>query len=698
MADAEQERGRMAAILEQLELDKRELEVTNAKTVEENRALLDQLENLNNAVAESDSQVKTLTATLHSTRAELERVVVLAARTEQLERQLIQLEMDQADLHESLETSELEGRSAVQRWRDSERTIIDLQFQVDKIEQEAQDERERHVEIVGRMERRIAVENELGTAAGRLKSAAAARGTYPDKGGTNVVSHFVKDILQDNANLQLGIVELRDMLHSSNEEVEKLREQLLLHQPLEQESTAGRRTPALQHELSPETLQKVSQEVHVHHHYHAPATPEPAGRSRTPVQRRVKKKRNVISSGIFTPPSKMSGSATPLTAIRHGESSSASTILSQTSVTIPQHVSAHKRWANLSNGTTASILSPASPRSPYMSSNRTSSVFERVYSDAGMDSTRPTSPESNDPGSPLFVPVGVRTLPELTSRSYSTPSAFQLKAPPPTAILIPTSASIPEHPVDEMQPASNESSTPPSSAHPTSQEGSDSENSNFPPTPSHIPVIRRATSHESLLSVSGMDIHTLRHRPSQLLTPSSSYYSLTTPILSATNAVAARPSLLATNAPSKTRSLLSEIAAERRAAAPTPKPPALRETLGKAVGGWVLGRWGVAPAPSAISASSPSSSSHESRSTPSVTNVLSSDAVVPKTQTLDVPKATKPMLVPAKKLPLRPAGVNQEGGLSWVLAMDRERERTNWMGMIAKRVDEDALRESLVDG
>jgi len=46
------------------------------------------------------------------------------------------------------------------------------------------------------------------------------------------------------------------------------------------------------------------------------------------------------------------------------------------------------------------------------------------------------------------------------------------------------------------------------------------------------PMHRRAASHDSLMSISGMDIHTLSHRPSQLLTGQSSRSFSMMPIFS----------------------------------------------------------------------------------------------------------------------------------------------------------------------
>jgi DNA repair exonuclease SbcCD ATPase subunit len=196
VADSERERKHMIQTIETLEKGKMELEAKNAETIKANRDLLDQLEQLNGTAAESDTHIQALEDTLRSTEAELERLSSLAARTQLLERQLIDLEREQSQLQSSLDAKSVDERTAIQRWKVAERTIIDLQDQIDRIEREAREERQRHVEVVARMERRMAVEGELSTAAARLK----AKAGHDKGGGTNVVSHFVKDILHDNAN------------------------------------------------------------------------------------------------------------------------------------------------------------------------------------------------------------------------------------------------------------------------------------------------------------------------------------------------------------------------------------------------------------------------------------------------------------------------------------------------------------------
>ncbi|KAJ4337752.1 hypothetical protein N0V87_004500 [Didymella glomerata] len=219
VADSERERRQMMANIERLESEKLELEAKNARTIKENRNLLDQLEQLNESVCSSDAQIQALQDTLRSTEDELQRLASLTARTQLLEAQLFDLEREQSRLQHNLDTKTIEERTAMQRWQKAERTLGDLQDQIDRIEREAREERDRHVEVVARMERRMAVEGELGAAAARLKAKAGQ-----EKGGSTVVSHFVKDILLDNANLQHGILELREMLVNSNEEVERLRD------------------------------------------------------------------------------------------------------------------------------------------------------------------------------------------------------------------------------------------------------------------------------------------------------------------------------------------------------------------------------------------------------------------------------------------------------------------------------------------
>lgn len=662
VADSERERRQMTATIEGLEKEKMELEERNAQTIKANRDLLDRLEQLNEAVAASDAQVQALTDTLHSTEEEIQRLSSLAARTQALERQLIDLEREQSQLQSTLETSIGDERTAVQRWRRAEKTIADLQDQIDRIEKEAREERERHVEIVARMERRMAVDGELATAAGRLKAKAG-----PEKGGTNIVSHFVKDILLDNANLQHGILELREMLLNSNEEVERLREQLRVHQPVSpMETTDNAATPTLQKELGTEPV--FNQELHIHHHYHG-STPK------AQPHRKPKKKRFSLTPTHFTPP----------------DPSTSAAILSQTAVTVPNS----NRWSN------ATTLAPSLPGSPLSMSHR-GSIYDRVFSDVPYDSSRPTSPsDSIDLQSPMFTPSKLFTQddtfrhhrkksqslkpPSLsTIRSTSTPISITAKSSPATAVI---SAVSPANSLANEVFTLSPSLDPQSAIREESEDaslnnaGSESQASPeeiddlvSPMTQIRPPLLRRAASHESLISISGMDIHTLQSRPSQLLSSSPRFASpagggslnpeLTPWIATAT------PHLSRRNLDSSTfnRSLLySSMASQKRNVSASSRKS---EGLGKKVGGWVLGKWGATPAPS-----SPRPDSAKSGETQSSTDT--------------VKKGAKPKEAPIK---LRPPGINQSGPI-WGF-FDVPPTPTK---VVVTDLDADALGEALAE-
>ncbi|KAG9801823.1 hypothetical protein KCU63_g24884, partial [Aureobasidium melanogenum] len=175
VAEAEEQKALMDAEITRMTEEKKELEANNATLIEENRNLLDQLEGLNNAALESDAHTQSLTATLQQTQAELHRLNTLAARTERLEREVEEYEQEQAILHATLAHKTESEKAATLRWQDAERKLAAMESQLERIEREAREDKERHVEIVGRMERQRVVEKELETTPGRLNGAAAAK-------------------------------------------------------------------------------------------------------------------------------------------------------------------------------------------------------------------------------------------------------------------------------------------------------------------------------------------------------------------------------------------------------------------------------------------------------------------------------------------------------------------------------------------
>ena len=588
MAEAEEDRRKMGATVDRLEEEKRVLEASNARTIEENRYLLDQLEELNDTVSNADAQIVSLNTTLQSTMKELDRLTALAAQTSHLEKQLALLESEQHNLLEKIGSKEDSEKSAIQRWKNAERMVNALQEQVERIEREAREDRSRHTEVVARFDRRRMVEKELEDAAGRLKGAAAAKGMGKEE-SSGVISHFVKDILQDNANLQLGIVELRDMLMGSNEEVENLREQMILHQPMfpdvgEATNAGTAKSPFLDNELARTPTIEAVPDFHVHHHYHA----APKDESKKPLLlRRPKKRRNITSPGLRTP---SSGTQTPQTAtsnpFRLATTSSAATILAQTSVTIPpqSHTSHAHNWS----------MSQA-PSSAAVSSIPNSPVFDGM-SDVP-DSSRPTTPGSMCLGSPQFSPRHFKRETEVSdfnlslgqNTSYSISGILHGKSQeeydePHFSVM--DRNTIPEEPEDDslaMRPSTKDMTE------------------EYDPTRLIRPSLHRASSHESLLSSRGLDIPKIRSKPSTRFL-SGSRHSLGTPIssgvaiTSATAATAHRSKApRGFDSKSSYNNLLS-------ASNMSTSPPSVsdKSLLGKrvgALGGWITGRWGVAPMP-----------------------------------------------------------------------------------------------------
>lgn len=497
MADAERDHRDLTARIEQLEMDKRELQAENTRAVEENRVLLDQLEALNTTVHNSDIRIQTLEATLLSSQQAVRRLEGAASRAEELERHVALLEREQVQLQNDLISTESEAVSAVQRWKRAEREITELQGQLERMEKEAKDERERHVEAMSRMERQRQREVELNTAAGRLKGAAAAKSLDKGKNGGSVVSHFLRDLLQDNANLQLGMAELREMLNNSNDEIQALRYQLMHHQPVaEEEATSAVSTlraelqPSQRHENYVDGLSttRLSQEFHIHHHYHVAQKHEP---------RKPKKKR-----GHFTPNSRYSlpGTSTP-SVVSHSHRNSSSTFVRPPST----------RWSLLSDQPSDMAASsvPSSPPSAHEYS-----VFDR-----GPDTDVPSSPTTSiDPMSPTFIRTGhSKRLSEASNRSVSLPSHFMPMSQLPSldASLQPAT---PEPIAEEAhEDATDTHATAEAEIQAPAEESLTEEQG--PPDFSDPsgPRLHRVYSHESIMSLTGgLDIHTLQTRPSQL--------------------------------------------------------------------------------------------------------------------------------------------------------------------------------------
>nr|POE80054.1 hypothetical protein CFP56_08120 [Quercus suber] len=684
VADSERERKAMMVHIDTLEMEKQVLERKNASVIEDNRSLLNQLEALNTESTESDAHVTSLQATLLSAQQELQKLSHLAGRTARLEQELADFEQQQLHWQDSIQAKNESEKAAVRRWQLAEKSLVALQEQFEDIERESRAEKERHAEVVSRMERRHAVESELNSAAGRLKGAAATRTVNRDGGAPNVVSHFVKDILQDNANLQMGIVELREMLQTSNDEVEALRNRLTDQGSMgdpepHQQNPSGKAALAC-NDLREEMSRAASQELHVHHHYHAPTVnpskPAPA--------RRVKKKRY----GSLTS-SHASGYSTPRSSISSGTPSSMATILQQTAVSVPQHVPNRKRLSSLStmsNQTYQSMPGTSGPSSPRSFTNQASSMYDRVFSDVGYESSRPTTPDTEEPGSPVFGATHVKrgSLGSFRTRSAPvvqrggiTPNACR----PALDSIIDASiehlaevdglgaehGAIPEEREDEWEISSSPDLNRSLDDEGTRSVMNDVLDDHFGGVDIYKPTLRRAASHESLLSISGMDIHTLQTRPSQLLTPYGRSFSSQA---SVSGAHAHGMHAATFSRPEDTgHSLLRGVAADQR--------QMNRPSLSKKASGWIFGRWGASPAPTVI-AGDPTAPGTTARPPSVLSSTPSSERAA------DDPQATP------KKPKLRMPGINQAGPIPGFGPEIRVQHAP-----IVRKLDEAALKNAL---
>lgn len=616
MADAEGEHRRLLNNIVALEEERRAIQADNTRIITENRGLGEQLDWLNSTVSDSEAQVNSLAATLQSTEAEMRRVSAAAARAAELENELAKVEAEQAVLQEGLVTARDGEKAAVQRWKRSEATLRELQAQVEQMEREASDERERHAELVQRLERRRTVERELDGAAGRLKGAAAA--AAHEVGRQPVVSRFVRDILQDNANLQISITEMRDLLENSHQEVQGLRDEVLRgsRPGTAEQSHDGegdgetRMSPALPRRLSQELDNVTSPEYHIHHHYHPKEGPRL-------LARRMNKKRRSVGF-----PAKLHSAAH----LRNSSTSSNSTILTQASAT-----PSSRRWSYQTPATDSMASSPNSVCRP-------ASIFDH---ERNLDS------ESTSPESAAFLSPVIRHQKQ-----------GSLDSPLPDTL---------DRVIDDelaglnMFLPWNERSVP---AIPEEHEDLSASFVDRPRTPHDL--VRRK-SHDSLFSVAGMDIHTpiRQSRPSR-----SNRYNkrrnlscggelLSTPPVIATTTITADGQAPSKPSEQSSRKLLESVAGTGNNATTTTatpvEPPSRKPSLSRRVGGWVRGKWGNG------SVDPPTAAAVAASTTSTVPSASVSGSITTQSQASE-DRPTTPNLPQGYPIGLfRDAGVNQKG-------------------------------------
>lgn len=735
MASAERDRVDMQTRIEQLETDKRSLEAENARTIEENRALLDQLEQLNNIAVDAETRMRSLEATLQSSQQSIRRLEGAEARAADMERHIGLLEAEQATLQNTLIGTESEARSAMQRWRKAERGVNDLQEQLERIERETREERERHVEVLDRMERQRTMERELNTAAGRLKGAAASKTLHEGRAGGSVVSHFVRDLLQDNASLQLGMAELREMLMNSNDEIQQLREQLMFHQPVEGETSA---TSTLRAELEPEEAASperpkptatISQELHIHHHYHVTKPAEP---------KKPKKKRQIINPGIFAPLNTTFSSPQSGGHWQLSQGSPAPAVVSHAPRDSLSTAAPSTRWSVFSQA--PSDFAPSSvPSSPI--SNARGSVFEH----GNYDPSTPVSPiTSVDPLSPAWTRQHRKRNSDMSTRNFHTPMSMFLGDLPehdsrPDTPVSPGSRPSTKPPVHEDLSSPDASDNIPelTIAGPTTDDSTEASTStstadhqdeafrNTSLSPSFDNAfqddgmlrrrLHRAGSHESVISLSGgLDIHTLKDRPSQLSIRLLGAASADTGLSS----VSARPTISRGHAEGKRSSMVlrenlvglpTSRTSNRAVTGPVASSPlasrgAQRQSsamgLGKLVG-WRP--WASSGSQGSTSSAAPSERSRSMSPNPAPqqqqTQSDSTGSPIQIAKNRAETSTAQQKLLKEKAFSPRPPGINQPGAIPGFQEYWASHQRRGPPTQVTPAaVDIEALREGLEDG
>lgn len=323
------------------------------------------------------------------------------------------------------------------------------------------------------------------------------------------------------------------------------------------------------------------------------------------------------------------------------------TILKQTAVSIPDSTPNKHRWSTQSSQTYQSQFS--GPGSPQSTVNRTSSIYDRVFSDNGQEEeeSRPTTPDTEEPGSPVLIPTHKKRPSGSGFRTISAPTVNRKGITPGPSLSSLNSivdAGVEELPALKPRPSNHHAiveetdsdrDQTPSLADDGAPSGaaSASDHAYFDINSSDMysRPLRRAASHESLLSISGMDIHTYQARPKHSLLTQGGVSSGT--VVSSAQAHAARPTM-ARQTESNSHSLLRGVAADQRLSS------APKQTITRKASGWIFGRWGATPMP-AVAESSGSTKSASIKS--------GSDQA--KEEPAALPKVPK----------LRAPGINQSG-------------------------------------
>lgn len=520
-----------------------------------------------------------------------------------------------------------------------------LQEEIEKIEVETMEERVLHAEVVDRFEqRRAAGADAKPVEDGHPRPARTVTRDDESKMGGPVVSDFVHQVLQDNTELRSGVAELRGMLLTAHEETEHLRAQLLHDDASRIESSSMLRTAMLADSLALELSRAVSREGPTHRH-----GLEFSHLTNRLSTSRNRQRRDLSNSDSPTSPLTVrSGQIRPTSRGRGRTASPSLPVVSRQSgngfVASPP-LNAPNRWSARTTSTASMALSsfPSTPRS----SVGYPSVFDAMVH-AHPPESRPTSPESC-----LSLPMTPKLrAPSLLSSDSSqhSESAATCRSASGTGSSTPR----PRHrpPIVSKQAGTTDHLVPYDRT-----DDLDWTSTGQVHALEYQKPLRRATSHESILSVSGINPNTLRDEPAQrfvagrgflprLLSsgPSASAGSVSNHLVAgAMTSTARAPSTgTARDSSAYNRNLLQSChrSSTLGSASPAVGVP-LRDVLGGTLGDWAWSRWSgkgkpvTAARPTKVttsSASKPAPSLAPAKSTTNVNAELKTGASITTTE------------------------------------------------------------------
>lgn len=585
VAESEEERATLRTTVASLTDDNERLQSEREALTAHNKSLLCQVDIANNATAQSDIHIASLQTTLLSAETELIKLDDLVRRTAQLEHELEQHELDRAAINSTLALRTQQEQLATERWQTAEKNINTLEQRLRAIEADAKFEKLRQRSSFANF-RTPEIDDTEGPV--RLAANTAYKRSSCGRPESGTVSTFVKEILQDNATLQLSLVEVQELLVASDGELQRLRQHLSLSHKssLEDLDNHNQSQSRRDSTLAPNLVKPNAQAVHVHHHYHGPQKrTEP--RKGIQLLRRPSKRRTNASSAHL-----------PSISLHHTRQDSVSNDMPIPLSAVSTLVSSptlqqNRQWS----------LDSAQPPRSFASSSRTASVasmFDRNTNDSAQFSSRPTTPGLE---SPILPHNRMSRPPQRISASFFDsldndvgicPSSPSL--PPLNRLSVPRRRAFPGEADDEdfivehsLVDFGKQVASKPLAA--TKRRSfTDDDLDDLGGHGLRLQSMQRIASQDSLISISGMDVHlSNRQVPSVVQNPSSSRQPSravsTQPVLNATMIHAHR----ATSTTQNSHSLLSGVASDKRQVSSS--SATANSGIGKKVGGWMF-KWG----------------------------------------------------------------------------------------------------------